>query len=302
MSDQPEFEELEQIPWSALAAKANDPWTRVTYMVVAALAILGLGVLAARWLADGGEATVITLPPASAGTVAPAPVNPAVPPVTVAVATAAAPSPASSDSVATTTIAPSVYSEADLKAISPRDESRLAAMRAEWLVQDFFTVDGDDAVGQGLATILGDETIPHLNPTGYSYVEWARAYAIESPDPGKYAVAVAFRTLVMADDGGFARSDVKAVAVTVVVDVDGTMRVVDLPSPVALPQTVAGTVPGGQPAEPSSATEQAALRIAAEAGVDPEIVVVTEDDGVWRFRVEVGDAVGNRWPLVVLQQ
>jgi hypothetical protein len=292
MNEQPEFEELEQIPWAALAARANDPWRRVSQVVLGALAVLLLGLLAARWLFSGDEATIMTLP-----AVASSRADVAASAADVAVAGEAVPP--DPVEVTVTSSEPSVYSEADLMAISVPDESRLAAMRAEWLVQDFFTVDGDDGAAQGLAAVVGEHSLPQHAPAGYSYVEWARSFAISSPQPGRYAVDVAFRTLVTADAGGFVRTDPRAVTVIIDVDVDGTTQLVDLPSPATLPEMVEMSVATIAPAEASAEMTATALRIAASIGSDPAVLDVGQVDGGWRFVVEIGDRSGNRWPIMI---
>lgn len=292
MNEQPEFEELEQIPWAALAARASDPWRRVAQVVVGAVAVLLLGFLAARWVFGGDEATIMTLPPATS--------NGADAAAAVAdVAEAGEVVPSDPVVVTVTSPEPSVYSEADLMAISVTDESRLAAMRAEWFVQDYFTVDGDDEAAQRLAAVVGEHSLPQHAPVGYSYVERARSFAISSPQPGRYAVGVAFRTLVAADAGGFVRTEPRAVTVTIDVDIDGTTQLVDLPSPAAFPEMVEMSVAAAPPAEASAEMTATALRIAAAIGSDPAVLGVSQADGDWRFVVEIGDRSGNRWPIVI---
>ena len=290
MSDQtPEFEEVEQIPWSALATKTPIPWDRAGYIVAGLVAVVVLGVVGGRLFWSGDGATVVTLPPTEAlgSTVAPTT-------ATTFVGQPDVPLVADPPPVA------SVYSEADLMAISIDDESRLATMRAEWFVQDFFTVDGDERAVADLAEAVGDQVVPHRDPSGYSYVEWARAFAVASPRPGRYVVDVAYRTLVPAAAEGFARTDVRAVGVTVDVDVDGSTQIVDWPTPVLLPGTTPMATHSGVPDTASDEMMEEVLRLAVVTGMDPVVAGVSRDGSLWRFLLDLGDESGNRWPMVMV--
>jgi len=161
------------------------------------------------------EATVAVAPPAEASPVAPLP----------------------------------AYSEADLMLISTEDEERLAAMQAEWFVRDYLTHDGDASVAERVASLIPDETvIPDETATldetvapaqsVSSYVEWVRAFAVESPTPGWYRVEVVYRLLVGAD-GGFVREPAGAVAVELSIDVDGSARLQTFPEEIAVPVILA---------------------------------------------------------------
>lgn len=293
MSDQQvEFEEIEHIPWSALAAKTADPRSKIVAVGAGVVAMVVIGLLAGRLLSSGSGATVVTLPPvpttipSAAATIPTAPAPAADPEAVPGAATATSP-------------AATVYSEADLMAISVEDESRLAVMRAEWLVQDYFTVDGDDLTAGELAGLVGDLAIPHQEKVGYSYVEWARAFTVATPSPGRYAVDVAFRSLVPSGATGLARTDVRAVTVTFDIDVDGATTLVDLPSPVALPPTLPIPDRAGESVVAPDEITAAALRLAEEAGSDPAVLAITRDGDSWRFLMEIGDDAGNRWPVVI---
>lgn len=290
MSDQaPEFEEVEQIPWSALAAKTPIPWERAAYLVAGVVAVVVLGVVGGRLLWSGDGATVVTLPPIEAPGPTTAPTTTTSSSGQEAMPVVTEPPPAAT-----------VYSEADLMAISIDDDSRLATMRAEWFVQDYFTVDGDARVATDLAEAIGERVVPHQDPSGYSYVEWARAFGVASPLPGRYVVDVAYRTLVPAAAEGFARTAVRAVAITVDVDVDGSTQLVDLPTPVTLPGTVPMATHAGVPGTAPDETVAEALRLAGATGMDPTLVGVTRDGTVWRFLMELADPSGNQWPMVIM--
>lgn len=282
MGEEPEFEELEQIPWSALAARTPNPMLRIGWIVAAVLAAAVIGVLVARSLLSGDEGTQVRLPAALAATTtqpgegleAGADVVPTVP-------------------------APDLYSEADLMAVAPEAEAMLAAMRAEWFVRDYFTVDGDQALADRMTELVGSVSLPHAGTTGASYVEWARAFAVDSAAPGRYAVSVAYRTLASSGDGGFSRNPARAVAVTIAVGTDGAMTIVDLPAPAELPATLPIEDQGAEAATPPDEVVAAALESAGAVGPDPAVLTATHDASGWRVVIAVGDPSGLRWPLAV---
>jgi hypothetical protein len=205
MSD--EFEELEQIPWAALAANSRSP--RHRYVSVAAVVVLL--VVAAGWMATRGSNAAAIPPPA------PAPADAT--PVTTQPVPAAAPPPTAA-----------VYSEADLMLIDAAEEERLVVMQAEWLVRDLLTVDGDPLVRERIETLL-----PGIDrPDAPVYVEWVRAFSVESIEPGRYRVEVAYRVL----DGsaeGYVRQRPGAFAVEMAIDVGGSAGLVASPEPVPIP-------------------------------------------------------------------
>ncbi|MCP4967014.1 MAG: hypothetical protein GY926_17500 [bacterium] len=216
MTDEPEFEEMEHIPWAALAAKRPDPRLRIGALTAVGLLAVVAGVLAASVLLGRESPTPLTVEPTA----------------TVPVATGSPPE------TTTTTLPPetlpvtSTYSEADLMLISIEDEERLAVMHAEWFVRDYFTVDGDESIGERIAELVPhDAEVPGL---ASSYVEWVESFAVDSLAPGDYLVEVAYRLLIGTEDG-FVREPAAAVAVAVSIDVDGTAKLLQLPEAVALP-------------------------------------------------------------------
>lgn len=216
MTDQPEFEELEHIPWAALAAKRPDPRVRIGAIAVVAVMAVGTGLLAASLLLGGDETSTIaggTMPPVSV-----APANIDIAPTTL--------------SPQETLPATSMYSEADLMLISIEDEERLAVMQAEWFVRDYFTVDGDDSIVERIASLVPSDSAPPDLVS--SYVEWVETFAVDSPEPGEYRVDVAYRLLIGSEDG-FVREPAAAVSVALSIDVDGSAQLLQLPEPVAMP-------------------------------------------------------------------
>ena len=292
MNDEPEFEELEQIPWSALAARTPPPLLRpLTVAAVVAVVIAVVGWLALRatspdpFEADPGP--VATSPPVAATSAETAP-------------TAAAASAAETLGTPPGAVGASIYSEADLMAISVADEARLAATYGEWFVQDYFTIDGDDEITNSLGELVdGDAILPHRDPVGSSYVEWARAVAVASPRPADYLVDVAFRTLFSTEADIFTRAPVRAVTVAVSVDVDGTATIVGLPTPVELPTVAWEPNITGAVAVAPDAIAADAVETAKSFGPEPLVIEATRAGSTWHFVMDVGDGSGNRWPLAV---
>lgn len=263
-----EEEHFDSIPWSSLIPQTRDrPW--LVYVAAGAVVALVLGVLASRSVGTSAPAatpvTVITSPPVTGGVVPP-------------------------------TSQP--LSEADLRAdLEPGEEGAVAAaMRAEWFVTDYFTLDGAGgretelagALGRPFYTVASDAT---------TYVEWARAWEVVAEEDGGYRVAVAYRSIT-AVDGVFERGLVHGVAVRVQVGVEGGTRVVDLPEPVELP--VPPTIAAPPAPELVSDTIATAALAAAAAWGDPVSVIEgTQYGSEWKVLVEVADDQGNPWPMMV---
>ena len=255
-------EHYESIPWSHLVEQARpQPWP--TYVAAAAIVAVVIGVVVAR-----------SSPP---------PVSVADEPST------------STSSTSTTTSAP--LSEQDLLATAAvADDAQAAAMRAEWFVRDYFTVDGAGGRQEALSAALSwSPPAPDQETT--TYVEWAQAWSVERTATDRYRVSVAFRSIT---DGaaGFARSLPRAVAVGVKVGGRGGTRVLDLPEPIELPPAPT-TVPPPGPGDVPQPVSDAALDRASTWG-DPVSVLEGADTGAgWRVVVTVADEFGTPWPLVV---
>jgi hypothetical protein len=212
MSEDTEFEELEQIPWSVLAAKTPNMTVRLGAVAVLGVVVL---VLAAFLLLKGSG---------------PDPAAESVLPV-VSETTVTSVEPPSSTAPAV----PAPYSEADLMAISIDDESRLAEMHAEWFVRDYLTADGDETSAARVGSLIPVE-IPDPEPGFSSYVEWVDTLAVTASEPGTYVVDVAYRLLV-GHDGVFERQPVGALAVKLAVGADGAVRLAALPEVIDSPET-----------------------------------------------------------------
>jgi hypothetical protein len=194
---------------------------------------------------------------------------------------------------------PLVWAEADLRA-SPATEGELQAVAyAEWLVTELFTDDGAPGGGASIRRLLPRglalPPLPHDLPGPTSYVEWARATAVE-PVSGSDAVRVevALRRLVSDGEAEWRRLPVEAVAVLV----DSRGRVLDLPSPVPLPsrrQAAAELIEGSPPGR----LRAAALEAAGQWGTRPRLVGAWQAGSVWRLVVEVEDDAGAAWPMTL---
>jgi len=269
-------EELEHVPWADLMAETEpeDRRRKAIYLGVAMVGALVLGVIVARsWWAT---------PPA------PVPLAPGEP------------------AVAATTL-PDIpdlplYSEADLMADPPDPAARLAMVRAEWFVTDYFTADlepsGSADVRAALPASVADDLALDVGDA-VSYVEWARAYRVDEVGDGTYRVAVAFRTLGAPPDRGFTRQPVRAVEVLVAVGGDSGAAVLDLPAPIALPVGPEAPAWEGEEATlPQEIVDLVSTR-ASLWGSEPRIVSARHLDGEWRVVVTIADAVGARWPFAL---
>lgn len=284
-SDLPQ--DYEQIPWSHLVPVQKDRSAQLTMAVVVIVAVA----LAVFFLI---RRTPSVTPIVAATTEAPA------------VVTEPEPLPdVTADQTITTTAAPTqpkIYSEADLMAVLPLPEhdNRLEAIaRAEWFVTDYFTVDGDAALTAGVNSVLPAAVeLPTTDGAAISYVEWARAVDVIEHEDEALSVTVWFRTLIGDVDGGFSRTDVRAVEVSLVVDEGGRLAIADVP--IAAAVAPAGSAPtwddgASPPREVVAAGADALAAFGSEAELESAGVA---GDG-WRLLFSVGDASGLRFPIVV---
>jgi hypothetical protein len=299
-------ERFESIPWSSLLPEENDRRTRWLGIGAAIALAVVAGLIAIRVSGSSPPGTVVALDPAS---------TPQDPVVAAIVSTTAVPPDLPTDAGESVTLTPGrksvpealPYSEADLMAAAPDTQRRAAIMRAEWFVTDFFTVDEDasaEAVAAALVPLEG-MVLPHESPVGVSYVEWARAYAVEPLPVSGYRVAVAFRTLSAPEGEEVIRRPVRAVQLDVAVEPDGATAVLDLPRPVSLPAPALSRPPAAAGSGIGSGTrapaefEAAAIESARTAGSGVSVLGAEPHDGGWRFVVAVVDESGMAFPLSV---
>ena len=280
-------QEYEQIPWSQLVPVQKDRSLQLAMLVVViAMALLAILFLVRRAPATPAVAAEPAADVAESAVVATsqAPLDDVPPDSTIAAVVAA----------------PQIYSEADLMAVLPPPRSDMeAVVRAEWFVTDFFTVDGDGSLSDGVSAALPDAVVlPESDGSAISYVEWARAVAVSGGIDGTHTVTVWFRTLVGSGETGFDRSPVRAVEVRIVTDELGRLAIADLPMAGSIePVGIAPEWPGADEAPPGVVA--AAIADAAQVGSDPQLQGAGVDEEGWRLVFSVGDASGLRFPIVV---
>jgi hypothetical protein len=274
-------EELEQVPWQDLLAEAEpgDERRRAMYLGAGLIGAMLVGMVVARMWWEPGPAPV---------PVAPAGVEE---------------EPESADPVSMPEVPGlPLYSEADLMALPPDPGARAAMAKAEWFVTDYFTADLEPTGAADVRAALPDgapTSFPQDRVDGVSYVEWARAFRVETEADGSFRVGVVFRTLAAPPDRGFVRQPVRAVEVLVAVRSDGGASILDLPAPIAVP---AGPDPVDLPdptPDPPDAVVEAAVAQLAGWGSEPRVVSAHRMSVGWRVVVTVVDSAGNRWPLAV---
>jgi hypothetical protein len=293
-------EQFESIPWSQLVPDTAAKNKRILIIGATVVAGVVIGLVGGRIIRGATQPGVVaTLPPIAAPEVAVAPALDETPSVQVVIPTTLATIP-----LGQTPLPPQLYSEADLMAVLPEEEMRAAVMRAEWFVTDYFTIDGESSAAADVVAALPDGygavPLPHQSAqAGISYVEWARAYRVEPLEPARYRVAVAFRTLSGPAVGNLTRSSVRAVAVDVEVGPDGATGVLDFPSPLEPPGTLA--LEASTPPDMDAPAEvlTGALQTATLVGSDPAPLLTGLDNAGWRVVVLVGDESGLRWPMSI---
>jgi hypothetical protein len=276
-------EDMEQVPWHDLLVEAEpeDTRRRAMYLGAGLIGAMLVGIMVARVWWTAGAPPVPTAPGDTVVADGEADENIALPEVE----------------------SPPLYSEADLMAYPTDPAEREAMVRAEWFVMDYFTADLDPVGSSDLRAALPEGAIaaPHPRDSmeGISYVEWARAFAIEAVADGSYLVSVAYRAMAAPADRGFTRHPVRAVQVPIGVLPGGGATVLDLPGPTMLP---AGpehlTIPEPDAAAPQTVLDAALLKAAAW-GAEPRVVSAYRMVSDWRVVVTVADGAGNRWPLAV---
>lgn len=277
-----ETEEYEHIPWSHMTTPSRPPQQRLIFAGVAAvLGVLG-GLGVARMLAADGEVDPQTS-------------------VTVAEAVPTPQDPRPAAAVPPIVPAPALYREADLLAVLPEEELRLAVMQAEWFVRDFFTVDGQPGAAASVRALLPAASglaLPHDDSLPVTYVEWARAFQADGSQPDIYDIDVAYRVLSEAEDGGFDRSPLRAVRIAIVRGLDGALAVGDLPMPVEPPAI--GSAPSWQPPQevPQTVMDEA-LSMLGGHGLEGTVVSGHRGAAGWRLIVEAGPPGTPPFPMVV---
>ena len=133
-----------------------------------------------------------------------------------------------------------------------------------------------------------------------SYVEWARAIDVAPAGDARFDVMVAYRTLAGAAGLDVVRQPVRAVVVRVAVGEGGATVVVELPTPVSLPERyrvapAAETLAGEAPAE----VIDRSLLVVQRAGFDPVLIGSARGVGGWWVTVAGTDQSNLRFPFRV---
>ena len=251
-----EFEEMERIPWAALAAGAPDPRRRLAIAVAGAVVLLVLLVIV------GGSVLNSSNPPVDSGVLAAAD---SVTTTTRRQSVSTQPSPGVGELESPAPAAPlPVYSEADLMATAVDDEAQVAAMWAERFVRDYLTIDGDGSTALDVARLVTAE-LPAAPDGVTSFVEWVDGYAVTAIQPARYRVEVGYR-LLTGSDGSYVRQSAAALAVVVDIDVDRTAAIAGFPEVIEMPGLRAIAAPELTDQIPEWVLEQVATDASAVLG------------------------------------
>lgn len=186
--------------------------------------------------------------------------------------------------------APSVYSEADLMALVPGDDDLQMRMAAEAFVHSYFS--GEESLGE----LIGS---PAASVGHVSYVEWARAYQIETDDTGGYSVSVGFQLVVGPIGGPFNRLPVRSVAIRLRSESEG---VVPHGLPVLLVDRPFGDRAVLRDLVDVTDIPRDLVRSAVEAASswgDAQAVTGRLEGDIWTVLVEVAGAAGGHWTVAV---
>ncbi len=260
-------EELEQVPWTVLSQPPTPPWRRWAWLIAGALVTATLAAVAARaiWRPEPESLEVVVTPDEASPT-----------PTSVVAPTAPPPTDSgAAPSAAGTAKDAQVWAEADLRAAPGADGQLTAVASAEWLVTELFTDDGAPGAGAEVRRLLPRgltlPRLPHDKPGPASYVEWARATAVEPTLGDAVRVEVVLRRLVSTGETEWRRLPVEAVSVMV----DARGRILDLPSPVPL-RPARATATEMVEAAPPEKLRGAALDAVAAWGSRPRLL------GAWQ--------------------
>ncbi len=267
-------EQFERIPWDQLKMPPS-PRGRAMYVAAAALVAAAVSATLARNLASSPALTSATFPTTTLASPAPA-----------LTTTPSSPS--------TTVAGPVLWTEADLMAVHPESLAAEAAAVAEWLVSDYFTVDGSGDLIDSLAGVLpAGSPLPTPAPGYRSFVEWVQAISVIESAPAEWAVTVLIRRLAAMDADPYERLPLQAVEVTMRWSDQG-WSVMDVPAVTALPQLARA-----DPWPEAELPEEVVARALAATGGEGTVIGGGAVGEGWRVVVETADPNGGRWPLVV---
>ncbi|MEX1005183.1 MAG: hypothetical protein WD990_01255 [Acidimicrobiia bacterium] len=253
---------MDSIPWEALDTLGQPRNHRRWYVVAAAIAVVAVGISAARTL----------------GTSSPEPV-----PVTTTTVTIS-----EAEVVPSTTISPNpaLVTEADLMAIEPHMRERSAAAFAEVAAIEYFS-------GFAEGVWAGVE----FDRSRSTFVEYAAVVEVTPLSPSEFDVLVAVSVLDAAPDEAFTRRPVRGISI-VVDAADGEFRPLGLPAPATLPfqrledLSTDSVTPGGDLLEAIS-------RAGEEFGEVRSIEYREHPGGGGTATVTIVDEGGIGWPMAL---
>ena len=297
-----DYEEFEQIPWGMLSAELGPGRRFTTGAIVACVAAAAIAALVG-FMFLRGVPEVVGIAAEAAGTTVAAPAG-ALPgsgisppgagePAAATVPPGTGPpeeggTGASNASPVPVTPSPSLYSEADLMAVMPEQELRLASVTAETYVAGAFTRDGvaGDPLGTAGKTPDGDAAVEEEPPAAVAtaWVERVATVAIAPTGPGAYEVTVVVGVMAGDTEGVFRRLPLRSVRVPVALDEDGVAHVADLPTPVATPISAA-VIPETGEAAPAPEKVLMGARNLVPWDEPVEVTSTHRTDTAWRVHL-----------------
>ena len=272
-------ERFEHIPWEHLRP-AGDRNKMILYGLAGAVLVAGL----TAFLVGRREAPTDLVPTPTTTVMVPTEPTQVVNPVTPAGGPVAESEPGDMDQ-------PRAWSEADLLAFPASGLASEAAALAEWLVSDFFTIDGGTQIMDDLTGAFPAGSVLPEAPAGTrSFVEWARAVSVEEAAPDRYRILVVVRRLAAAEGESYRRMAPIAVAIELVWT-EGGWSATDLPALAEAPRIV-------QAAAWSETEIPADVIAAATTGTGGAVLAGTQVGDNWRVIVQTVDPAGASWPLV----
>lgn len=172
-------------------------------------------------------------------------------------------------------------SEADLLAVEPEALHGLAAAGAEWFLRDYYTIDQS----------TGDETGDQR-----SFVEGIEILSVESLDGRRFAVKAVVHRL-SANGGNYVREKPAGAEIVILID-EGSITVVDLPTPISIPD-LETPVPNYDPEPLPAPILEAAVEVMEPWGtVQRDSVSGARVGDTWRVTGSVLDRSGIAWSTV----
>lgn len=253
-------EELESIPWNALLVENHTRQKWVRFGLIGGLAVAAiLGLSRLIQSQAGFPEPAMSTPSISTNTVIATENQPVDVPEAVEI------------------------SEADLMAVEPEALHRLAVAGAEWFLRDYYTIDGSDSAGD-----RGDQE--------RSFVEGVEILSVQSLDGGRFAVRAVVHRL-SANGGSYVRERPAGAEIVILID-EGSLTVVDLPTPISIPVLEAPVLNYDPESLPAPILEAAVEVMEPWGTVQPDSVRGARVGDAWRVTGDVLDRSGIAWSTV----